>query len=112
MRVARLFPSARATVSSRTHGRLDHAAALLLALPGPPPARPSPEQPPRRSPALARRAHRGSPAFGGACARGAAAKPGSSHMKTAKVLVSDKLSDSGLNILRSAAGIEVDYRPG
>ena len=33
-------------------------------------------------------------------------------MKTAKVLVSDKLSDSGLNILRSAPGIEVDYRPG
>jgi D-3-phosphoglycerate dehydrogenase len=33
-------------------------------------------------------------------------------MKTAKVLVSDKLSDSGLNVLRSAPGIEVDYRPG
>ena len=33
-------------------------------------------------------------------------------MKTAKVLVSDKLSDSGLNVLRSASGIEVDYRPG
>ena len=33
-------------------------------------------------------------------------------MKTAKVLVSDKLSDSGLNVLRSAKGIEVDYRPG
>ena len=33
-------------------------------------------------------------------------------MKTAKVLVSDKLSDSGLNVLRAAAGIQVDYRPG
>jgi D-3-phosphoglycerate dehydrogenase len=33
-------------------------------------------------------------------------------MKTAKVLVSDKLSDSGLNVLRAAQGIEVDYRPG
>ena len=33
-------------------------------------------------------------------------------MKTAKVLVSDKLSDSGLNALRAAHGIEVDYRPG
>jgi D-3-phosphoglycerate dehydrogenase len=34
------------------------------------------------------------------------------HMKTAKVLVSDKLSDSGLHVLRSATGIETDYRPG
>ena len=33
-------------------------------------------------------------------------------MKTAKVLVSDKLSDSGLHVLESAPGIEVDYRPG
>jgi D-3-phosphoglycerate dehydrogenase len=33
-------------------------------------------------------------------------------MKTAKVLVSDKLSDSGLAVLRAAAGISVDYRPG
>jgi D-3-phosphoglycerate dehydrogenase len=33
-------------------------------------------------------------------------------MKTAKVLVSDKLSDSGLEVLRAAPGIEVDYRPG
>jgi len=33
-------------------------------------------------------------------------------MKTAKVLVSDKLSDSGLQVLRAAPGIEVDYRPG
>jgi D-3-phosphoglycerate dehydrogenase len=33
-------------------------------------------------------------------------------MTTAKVLVSDKLSDSGLEVLRSAADIEVDYRPG
>jgi D-3-phosphoglycerate dehydrogenase len=33
-------------------------------------------------------------------------------MKTAKVLVSDKLSDSGLNVLRSAPGIAMDYRPG
>ena len=33
-------------------------------------------------------------------------------MKTAKVLVSDKLSDSGLNVLRAAQGIECDYRPG
>ena len=37
---------------------------------------------------------------------------GAATMKTAKVLVSDKLSDSGLNVLRSAPGIEVDYRPG
>ncbi len=33
-------------------------------------------------------------------------------MKTAKVLVSDKLSDAGLGILRAAAGIQIDYRPG
>jgi D-3-phosphoglycerate dehydrogenase len=33
-------------------------------------------------------------------------------MKTAKVLVSDKLSDSGLNVLRAASGIALDYRPG
>jgi D-3-phosphoglycerate dehydrogenase len=33
-------------------------------------------------------------------------------MKTAKVLVSDKLSDSGLNVLRAASTIQVDYRPG
>ena len=33
-------------------------------------------------------------------------------MKTAKVLVSDKLSDAGLAILRSATGLTVDYRPG
>lgn len=33
-------------------------------------------------------------------------------MTTAKVLVSDKLSDGGLEILRSAAGIELDYKPG
>ena len=33
-------------------------------------------------------------------------------MTTAKVLVSDKLSDGGLEILRAAKGIEVDYKPG
>jgi D-3-phosphoglycerate dehydrogenase / 2-oxoglutarate reductase len=33
-------------------------------------------------------------------------------MKTAKVLVSDKLSDAGLSVLRSAPGVQVDYRPG
>lgn len=33
-------------------------------------------------------------------------------MPTAKVLVSDKLSDSGLEVLRAAPGIELDYRPG
>jgi D-3-phosphoglycerate dehydrogenase len=33
-------------------------------------------------------------------------------MKTVKVLVSDKLSDSGLAVLRAAAGVQVDYRPG
>ena len=31
---------------------------------------------------------------------------------TAKVLVSDKLSESGLNVLKAASDIEVDYRPG
>ncbi len=33
-------------------------------------------------------------------------------MANAKVLVSDKLSEAGLKVLRDAAGIEVDYRPG
>jgi D-3-phosphoglycerate dehydrogenase / 2-oxoglutarate reductase len=33
-------------------------------------------------------------------------------MTNAKVLVSDKLSDSGLQILRAASGIDVDYKPG
>jgi len=33
-------------------------------------------------------------------------------MTTAKVLISDKLSDVGLDVLRSAAGIEADYKPG
>ncbi len=31
---------------------------------------------------------------------------------TAKVLVSDKLSDSGLSVLKGASGIELDYKPG
>jgi D-3-phosphoglycerate dehydrogenase len=33
-------------------------------------------------------------------------------MQASKVLVSDKLSDSGLQILRSSPGISVDYKPG
>ena len=33
-------------------------------------------------------------------------------MTKAKVLVSDKLSDSGLEVLRNAQAIQVDYRPG
>ena len=33
-------------------------------------------------------------------------------MPASKVLVSDKLSDSGLQILKSASGITVDYKPG
>jgi D-3-phosphoglycerate dehydrogenase len=33
-------------------------------------------------------------------------------MQASKVLVSDKLSDSGLQILRSSPGIAVDYKPG
>jgi D-3-phosphoglycerate dehydrogenase len=33
-------------------------------------------------------------------------------MTKAKVLVSDKLSDSGLEVLRNAQTVEVDYRPG
>lgn len=33
-------------------------------------------------------------------------------MTTAKVLVSDKLSDAGLQVLRDASDIDVDYRPG
>ena len=33
-------------------------------------------------------------------------------MTTSKVLVSDKLSESGLQILKSAPGIAVDYKPG
>jgi D-3-phosphoglycerate dehydrogenase len=33
-------------------------------------------------------------------------------MTTVKVLVSDKLSDSGLDVLKSAQGVEVDYKPG
>ncbi|MBC7174289.1 MAG: phosphoglycerate dehydrogenase, partial [Polyangiaceae bacterium] len=33
-------------------------------------------------------------------------------MANAKVLVSDKLSETGLKVLRDASGIDVDYRPG
>src|SRR6266571_4817945 len=33
-------------------------------------------------------------------------------MSSSKVLVSDTLSDSGLEILRSCPGLQVDYRPG
>ena len=33
-------------------------------------------------------------------------------MANAKVLVSDKLSEAGLNVLRGTAGVDVEYRPG
>ena len=33
-------------------------------------------------------------------------------MSNAKILVSDKLSEHGLTVLREASGIEVDFRPG
>ena len=45
-------------------------------------------------------------------ASGARLAQESTRMSTVKVLVSDKLSDAGLQVLREASDVEVEVRPG